>query len=155
MEYVKKNLNWDTIVKETKEIANQVNERGFEPDVIIPILRGGMYPAGLLSDLLNVKHIYPIIYSNYNGMIKKKRSTVEPFNYSIRDMNVLIVDDILDTGDTFEAVMSIVKRSDPKRMMTASLWVRENSTRPSFWSSIAKENEWLIFPWELVEFEGV
>ena len=139
MEIEKKYLLWDDVVSCTKKIVQQMDERKFKPDVIIPIMRGGMYPAGLLSDLLKIKNIYPIRCSRYNGIFKAQKPVVESFNYNVRDMNVLIIDDILDTGETFEAVQIAVKKNQPKRMMSASMWVRENSVRPSFWSEVVKE----------------
>jgi len=147
-------VQWLTITSYAKQVAKQVEERGFKPDAIIPILRGGMVPAAILSDLLNVKTIYPVHCSSYDGMVKRKYPVVDPFTYNIDGKEVLIVDDVLDTGDTFEAVQASIKRNNPKRMMCASLMVRENSARPSFWSDIAKEGAWIVFPWELNEFKG-
>ena len=59
------------------------------------------------------------------------------------DSSVLVVDDIVDSGDT-------IKPIDDDSYFIASLYCRENTTYvfPSFWAFDAKDY-WVVFPWEI------
>jgi hypoxanthine phosphoribosyltransferase len=155
MQTEKLHIDFGTIVDCARYVSMQIKEHGFEPDAIIPIVRGGMVPSALISDLLKVKEIYPINCSRYNGIHLAVTPTIKPFNYSIQGKRVLLVDDILDSGETFKLCYQELKSKHPISVMTASMFVRDKSVKPNFWSNVAKESEWIVFPWELMEFEGV
>jgi len=150
----KKYLSWDIITECAEKIVKEINERKFEPEVLVPILRGGLGPCAILSHLLNVREIYPIRCSRYTGVFKATKPKVEPFPYNINGKDILVIDDILDTGETYEAVSLALKKNKPNRIVCATMFVREDSSRPSFWGKEAPKDEWLVFPWEKREYSG-
>ncbi|MEM0372962.1 MAG: phosphoribosyltransferase, partial [Sulfolobales archaeon] len=48
---------WEEIEESIFEIASKMIEEDYLPDTIVAILTGGLIPAKLLSDLLDVKNI--------------------------------------------------------------------------------------------------
>ena len=49
-------ITWNEIEKTTEKLAEKIHKDGFHPDVIIAILRGGVTPARILSDIFNQKN---------------------------------------------------------------------------------------------------
>ena len=80
-------------------INNKILSSNWSPDVILSINRGGCVPGVYLSHLLNTSH--EVI--NVNNKIE---------NLSINNRNVLVIDDINDTGKTFDFVKKTFNNSD-------------------------------------------
>lgn len=147
-------LKWQNIAKSINKIADNIKESGFKPDAIISIGRGGMIPARLLSDILEVKNVSMISAKLYTGIgARNSKPTIGAINTNIQDKNVLIVDDIVDTGITIDAVIDSVNKYRPSIIRIATLVVKDHVKRlPSYYDQTVKEEEWIVFPWELKEF---
>ena len=52
---VKEILTWEGFGVASRELAQQIVNSGFEPDIIIAVARGGLLPAGALSYAMGVK----------------------------------------------------------------------------------------------------
>ena len=121
----------------------------WDPDVIIAIARGGCVPGVYLSHLLH-RPLEVITWQTRDGCIK------EVPNIS-KDKQILIVDDINDSGLTFRQILDslepeseLERRRMKKNIKTAALWERSSSK----FSVDIKPNridteDWIIFPWEL------
>jgi len=68
---------------------------------ILAIARGGLIPGVIISNLLNIKEILTAKVDSYDGSVKKEKIN---FNIpNIRDSgNLLIIDDIYDSGETIK-----------------------------------------------------
>jgi hypoxanthine phosphoribosyltransferase len=66
---------------------------------------------------------------------------------------VLLVDDVSDSGDTFEvAIRHLYERGKPAALKTAVLHhKRVASYRPDYFAAEVKEWRWLIYPWAMIE----
>ena len=60
---------------------------------------------------------------------------------------VLIVDDIVDTGKTAERVMGLY----PNGKLLTIFKKPEPSIKPDYWLILIEEEEWVIFPWEVLD----
>ena len=72
----------------------------------------------------------------------------EPFaTFQIETERLLVVDDIVDTGETLKLVLQAV-RPHAEEVKVAALYVRSNrqDTADWFWRV---EDEWVVFPWAL------
>jgi len=123
-------LSWDDVVNVTDKIAEQINNLDKKPLYLYGIPRGGLIPATLLSHKTGIK--YQQILSVYS-------------NSSLKDFSdVLIVDDICDSGKTLESIL----KTYPK-CQTASLYYKEKaSIKPNIYGELVGD-EWIVFPWEL------
>lgn len=134
------------------ELAEKV-KGSFRPDCIIGVGRGGWVPAVYLSDRLGVKQLYAVRVELYKGEKKegKPRMTQRPPLRRIRG-NVLIVDDVADTGETLVAVKKLIKKV-AKDVRTATLHYKPHSKlKPDFF--IQKTRRWVIYPYQTKEMEG-
>src|SRR6056297_3438869 len=99
---------WDDLTKLVAKIEIQCNWDDYKPDLVVGLSRGGLIPGVMLSHRFNVPHI-PIVWStrdfagsaDFSHQNLSLISEVRHAAYSKKD--VLIVDDICDTGKTFES----------------------------------------------------
>ena len=146
------------------ELGIRIFKSGFRPSFIIGIWRGGT-PVGIavqeILDHLGVEtdHI-AIRTSSYYGIDKReKKVRVHGLEYVVRNANwedgLLIVDDVLDTGNSLKAILEALKarmrRNLPRDVRIATAWYKpkKNVTDivPDFY--IHETDDWLVFPHEL------
>jgi len=151
-----KNLSWKNIDSYCEDIVNKIKKVNYSPNVIVSVGRGGMIPSRIISDRLNIHTIYMVNIKLYTGINKRMSAPViMPFNYIVQRQDILLVDDIFDTGITIEAVLNEMRKKQIGSIRTACLLCKENApSKPTFYSDMVKENEWIVFPWENKEFEG-
>jgi hypoxanthine phosphoribosyltransferase len=120
------------------------------PTTIVSIARGGLIPGVYLSHLLGIRNI-PIVWQTRDGSIKESPPLIS------NDHQILIVDDINDSGQTFTEIMAdiwlnnaqlssdIIKRN----VKTMSLFTRSSSNFDVDFSPNKLDNDfWIHFPWE-------
>ncbi len=127
-------------------LAKQIKASEQLPDIIVGLTRGGLLPAVLLSNLLNVP-MTAVDYSSKKGAGDKHHLNIIP---QINGHNVLLVDDICDSGLTLQEMYSeLTKRRHFVR--SAVLYYKEGMTGhdPEFYHYILpKDSGWVNFPWE-------
>ena len=145
-------LYWDEIVNLVTQITGQIKERNFDPDIIIAISRGGFSPARILCDQLNIKRLASIQIEYYTGIgtTKKTPHVIFPLNADVEGLNVLIVDDVADTGHSLSLAKEHMRKQNPRTIKTATLHIKPwSSLKPDFYA--IEVNEWIVYPWEIVE----
>lgn len=145
-------LAWKDVDDMCEAIANQIKEKKMQLNVIVSIGRGGMVPARILSDRLDIKDVYLYNIKLYKGIaLRNSKPSVEPFNHNIEKKSVLLIDDILDSGVTLEKAYSEMMSKRPLKVTTATLFCKETAiTKPSFYSKFCIDNAWIVFPWEVI-----
>lgn len=144
-----RNVSWREIDACVKSTGRAIRAARFQPDCIIAILKGGMVPAHLLSDFFGSIEIYPIRVKAYIGTRKQPLVRLESFRYPIGHKNVLLVDDIHDSGATLQKVIPHLKRRRPQDLRTATLFYKRNALYPpDFAARTVAPDVWVIFPWE-------
>jgi hypoxanthine phosphoribosyltransferase len=118
---------------------------GSATDVIVGVARGGLPGAVALSHRLNAA-LEVIRADYYEGKEQQEElhvGEVELGEYS----NVLIFDDIVDTGRTMTAVRDEVVTSVAGIVETAALHVKpDREITPDYW--LEETDEWVVYPWE-------
>jgi len=109
-------VTWDDVQRQTQEILRQMQRDNWLPDYIVGITRGGLTPANLLSQFLDVKMFtLDVRLRDGDGEVESNLwMSEEAFGYNNqakRDIpnarwdpacrkKILIVDDINDSGAT-------------------------------------------------------
>ncbi len=117
-------------------------------DTIIPIARGGLTIAHLLSEYYNIREVYAINSISYNNT--KKLDSVDIFNIPNlkKSKRVLIVDDIVDSGDTLVALLDALKSRYPNIIFySASIFYKKSAKIAPTWY-VKEANSWIDFFWE-------
>jgi len=144
-------ISWYELEQYSKMLAERIEYIDeFKYDTIIAITRGGLFVAGLLSHLLNVKRIETIGIEYYTGIGKTRKDPKlikNPMIDYIKDQNVLIVDDLVDSGNTMDYVLGCIENSGAKNLKTAVLFKKPISKlEPDYYIRIT--DKWLVFPYE-------
>jgi len=116
-------VSWEYFYRLTQRLARIIHTAWFRPDMIVAIGRGGYLPARVLSDYLNVFDLASIKIEHYRGAHRQRAARVcYPLTADISGRHVLLVDDVSDSGETFElAVRHLLERGEPAELRTAVL----------------------------------
>jgi len=118
-------------------------------DTIIPIARGGLTIAHLLGEYYNIRAVYAINTIGYNDT--QKLDSVEVFNIpDLKDTSTaLIVDDIVDSGDTLIAILEVLKERYPNTIFyTASIFYKKTAKIAPTWY-VKETHDWIDFFWTI------
>ena len=109
-----------------------------------------MIPARILSDRLGIDNVQLFTIKLYKGIAQRNnKPTIGSFSIDVDKKNILLVDDILDSGRTVEAVISYMKLKKPTSVKTVTLLCRKsNKRKPTFFAEECEDGEWIVFPWE-------
>jgi hypoxanthine phosphoribosyltransferase len=116
----------------------------------VPIARGGLVPGTLYSYKLNIEFIYPIYIKSYEGTEQSDIGfTIKPDAALLRNKKILVVDDLSDTGNTFEFLRKFFIDNDIHDFKTHSLYIKTSTKYiPDLFYREFRRNNWLVFPWE-------
>lgn len=153
-------LTWGDVENAVENLANQILDTGYiykvdnRDDVcLVPIVRGGLPIATMLSHRLNGLPVRPITYQTRDG---KERDIGRLVKYWRRWRKLIIVEDIIDTGATMEAInIHLNDIADGERgqyVALASLCKNNDMKWSAFrfhWNALMVDREaWVVFPWE-------
>ena len=145
-------VSWDDVQSLTEEIARQIQQSEYMPDVIVAVSRGGFDPARILCDQLGIKRLASLQVEYYSD-INETSSTPEivfPLNTEVPDTSILIVDDVSDTGTSLQVARDHVHERGASEVRVATLHVKPwTKFKPDFSASVVES--WIIYPWEIVE----
>ncbi len=141
---------YDAFLTDTKILTEKIDQNF---DAIIAIARGGMTLAHFLGEYYDLRSVYTINTIGYNDT--EKLAGVEVLNIPrIKETRiVLVVDDIVDSGDTLLEVMKVLETEYPHiTFKTASLFYKKSAKIvPTWYAQEAKE--WIDFFWS-VDLKG-
>jgi hypoxanthine phosphoribosyltransferase len=104
----REHLTWSLFGTATRELAVQIADDGFRPDLILSIARGGLFVAGALGYALDVKNLHVMNVEYYTGVDERLAMPVVlppvPQPVDISGARVLVADDVADTGATLRLV---------------------------------------------------
>jgi len=125
-------------------------------DVMLVITRGGMVPACIISERLNLRNILVaavMFYTAQERTLDKPIFLQFPGDPLLNKRRVLIVDDVWDSGRTIMAVRERVRQAGgyPE---TAVLHYKPRRTaysdsRPDFY--VDETDAWIVYPWDVGE----
>ncbi|WP_300080202.1 phosphoribosyltransferase [Propioniciclava sp.] len=142
-------LTWERFGSACRELAQQVADSGFCPEVIIAVARGGLLPGGALSYALGVKLSDAINVEFYTDVHETLPDPVllAPMldTENIRGRRLLVVDDVVDSGRTLELVLDLLREVGAEAR-SAVLYAKPTTImEPDYvWKST---DLWIAFPW--------
>lgn len=143
-------LSWNEFGRDSYSLARKVKASKIDFDLVIGIARGGIPVALVIDDFLNIK-TEVLTVKSYVGIKKRtKPKILSRLNNSIKGKRVLIADDLIDYGDTMEAILKYLKKKKPAEMKVAVLYKKPWSRiEPDFYLKVV--DSWIVFPWNIYE----
>ena len=72
-------------------------------------------------------------------------------NVEIRRKNILLVDDLVDTGESIKCALDYLNLKDPETVKVATLLMKPwSKIKPDYY--VEETTDWIVFPHELYEF---
>ena len=133
MSLIGQDVNWHDIESIIQKLSRKINNLSRSFDSISTIGRGGLVPSRLLADSLGIKKIL---------VDSKKISS-----------NSLFVDDIYDSGNTFQK--TICKVDNPSNFVYVTLFARKGEKIPKqlIYGKKTTGKKYVVFPWDKIEFQ--
>ncbi len=153
-------LSSEKLLLDSFKLARKVWDSGWRPDVMIALWRGGT-PVGVAVHEffgyagIKVRHM-PLKTASYTGIGERQEVRLEYAEEvmgSIRDdEEVLLVDDVLDSGGTMKAVLKRLGAGRRRgEVRTAVLYWKPTAdvygVVPDYY--ISELEKWIVFPHEL------
>ena len=131
-------ITWADMLAQTQDIIRQIHQDAWRPDYVVGITRGGLTPANLISQYLDVP-MHALKVSLRHGEDCKSntwmaedafgyvRATDNDYSWTRADASqrkrILIVDDINDSGATINWIRQDWQRScQPNQDAWAEVW---------------------------------
>jgi hypothetical protein len=131
---------------------------GFDPQVILAVARGGLYPGALISHLLR-RELYPVrLTRRLDDVIvsQRPRWLVEPPAQAVAGKRLLIVDEICDSGETLRLVKEKAAALGAAETRCAVLYAHSRAAAPPNYIGLVSDalllNPWDREVWEAGEF---
>jgi xanthine phosphoribosyltransferase len=155
--------SWQEVERQTQEILRQIQRDTWRPDYVVGLTRGGLVPANLISQYLECP--MECLKVSLRDDAGQPESNLWMAEDAFEGKNVLIVDDINDSGATINWIMKDWQSSCfPKDKRWKEIWgnnVRvavlvDNESSASKLNinynavdlNKAEEDLWIVFPWE-------
>ena len=148
---LKRILGWDDITRLVDRLAGQLQGREF--DAMLVVTRGGMVPAGLLSEALDIRNILVAAVQFYTGIgttLDQPRFLQFPDSSLLEGKSILVVDDVWDSGRTAAEVREriLVAGGSP---VIAVLHYKPGASHypdqaPDFQAELT--GDWVVYPWD-------
>lgn len=134
--------SWEEIRLLTKIVADKVRGSKKKYDAILGITNGGIIPARLIAQELNIVYIQ-FIPVRYKNLIIDEMPCLD------LTKKYLVVDDIYDTGYVFSKVYNTLRHfhCDYAFLMKRFENMIETEQRV-FTGRILNHENWIVFPWE-------
>jgi len=145
-------LSWSSCQKLIESIATQIKKSGFKSDLIVAVSRGGFIPARILCDQLSLKRLISLQIEYYQDIGERRVSPkmIYPLNADVKDLRILLVDDISDSGSSLRFARDHILSLEASKAKTATMHVKPwTSFNPDYYAK--KTDAWIVYPWEPLE----
>lgn len=147
-------ITWAEVSRLASRVAAWIRRDHFCPNVVVAIARGGYVPARLLCDRLDLYEMASLRITHYRrgAEMAGEARLSSPLSLDVRDLDVLLVDDVSDSGDTLALALDHLRGLDPRSVKVAVRHHKQVSlVTPEYYGQRVIEWRWLIYPWAVVE----
>lgn len=149
-------VSWDEIVEWARVLSMKIRDSGWLPDVVVAIARGGYAPARLVCDYLGVTDLLSIqvVHWPSTAQVSERAYIKYPLTVDLSGRKVLVIDDIVDTGDSIQLAKEYIERNNKNvDVRTAALqWISTVAKfKPDYWAVEVRDWTWFVYPWNVTE----
>jgi hypoxanthine phosphoribosyltransferase len=139
-------LTWEEVDRICRDIAQEA-DRSLGPNLIVGIGKGGLIPASIIASLMRVD-LHPCLVTRrrHGEVVSDRPEIVVSVTDKVAGQRVLIVDEMVLTGETMRIVSAQCKKEKAKVVRTACIWASSESWKPT-WYSLETSGR-IMFPWD-------
>jgi hypoxanthine phosphoribosyltransferase len=164
-----KYLTYDEIQTSVTKICEELNKNSRSFDTILYLSRGGLIPAGMMAYGLDISNVVPIDVSKYKSTSDEYKDKGE--QVVIKEMSkkykkiikessrLLIIDDIIDSGDSMMSVVEYLDERELLKKADALIYTIVNKdvdeedkddVKHEICSyDLTGDDRWVVFPWDV------
>lgn len=142
-------LTYEEFGGAVRELAQNIADSGYCPDIILSIARGGFFLGAALGYALGVKNSFTISVEFYTGIDQRLPMPVVlppvPNRIDLTGASVLVADDVADSGETLRLVQDFCA-GYVKEVKSVVLYQKPTTIiKPDF--TWRHTDNWIEFPW--------
>jgi hypothetical protein len=142
-------MSWDLFGAAARDLAQQVVDDDYEPDMVLAIARGGLLIGGAIGYALSIKNVYTMNVEFYTGVDERldvpRILPPAPDFVDLSHGKILIVDDVADTGHTLRSVQEFCE-GKVGEVRTGVLYEKSHSLVKCDYI-FRRTDRWINFPW--------
>jgi uncharacterized protein len=147
---------WEDVDRWADRLADQVRDAEHLPQTIVGLTRGGWVPSRLIADRLRVKRLVSLRAQHWGTTATPSGAAelTEGLSGAVQDEEVLVIDDITDTGESLDLATKHVAEAGAKRVESGVfLHISHSKFLPTYFGEeIPRESwAWIVFPWNYWE----
>ena len=130
------------------QIEDQMVHSNWMPTIILGINRGGCIPGVYLSHRLNIAH--EVLDIRLRDHTTKPNLSVLEKAFAFQK-KILIIDDINDTGATFQFIIDNFGKQEERIKFAALIHNKPSKAKVDYQGyeiDKSKDPAWIVFPWE-------
>ena len=157
-------FTYNDIHRTIKNLATQIGDSGYDPQVMVAIGTGGFIPARMLKTFLE-KPIYTVGIAYYDRENKpqdapRKIQWIDEVEKKLKGKKILLVDEVDDSRATLEYCLRELLKHDPAEIAVAVLHNKKKTKRGTipaevdyYFSGTELEDKWICYPWDATDID--
>jgi hypoxanthine phosphoribosyltransferase len=147
---------WADVDRWADTVAAKVRAAGRVPGTIVGLTRGGWVPSRLLADRLGVRRVVSLRLQHWGvtATPSGRAELTEGLSGPVDGQEVLVVDDITDTGESLKLAVAEVAAHGARRVESATcLHIAHSEYTPTYYAETIARDQWvwIVFPWNYWE----
>lgn len=141
-------VRWKQLHTLTYQLANKIEKDKKNIDLIVGVARGGLTISHIVSDFLQLP-VASFTISSYKDLQQQELSDISyQVGGTLKNMTILLVDDVSDTGKTFVRGIEHLKEMGAQHVVTGSVFIKPwTKFIPDYY--VKSVNDWIVFPFDM------
>ena len=135
-------ISWEQLHRDSKALSWRLHDMNQVLKGIVAVTRGGLVPAAVIARELGIHHIDTVCITSYNWQNQGETKILKAVEGSGRDL--LIIDDLVDTGSTAKIVRKIL----PEAYFATVYAKPAGKPLVDAYVTEVSQDTWILFPWD-------
>lgn len=142
-------VSWDQFHRDARALSWRLSGMNRKWDAIVCVTRGGLVPCAIIARELGIRMIETVCVASYHDYDEQgQMKVIKEVNDDIKingGENVLIIDDLTDTGKT----AAIVREMLPNAHFAAVYAKPTGKPLVDTFVTEVSQDTWIYFPWDM------